>query len=207
MLLHSFLPVSRANGPGQRAVVFFQGCTILCQGCWNPKTHKFSGSNIPESEVLKRITTAMNFEALEGVTFSGGEPMDQPDALLDLILKIRGECPGLSLGMFTGYSEGELELNLPHLWCEISGLLDFAIMGRYERQLRSNRPLRTSANQRLVLFGDRYAEADFSEQLVEVSIAEDGFTSISGFPILGLPRQLGRPRLPQPPRIQIGQPR
>jgi anaerobic ribonucleoside-triphosphate reductase activating protein len=46
MLLHALIPASRANGPGQRAVVFFQGCTVGCAGCWNPRTHPFHGAEI-----------------------------------------------------------------------------------------------------------------------------------------------------------------
>jgi hypothetical protein len=48
-------------------------------------------------------------------------------------------------------------------------------------------PLRTSRNQVLRLFTDRYTFADFSEQLTEVSIKEDGRAEITGFPTLGLP--------------------
>ncbi len=42
MLLHALIPASRANGPGLRTVVFFQGCSIHCVGCWNPQQSSFS---------------------------------------------------------------------------------------------------------------------------------------------------------------------
>ena len=38
MLVHSTLPRSTVNGPGERAVVWFQGCDLRCPGCWNPST-------------------------------------------------------------------------------------------------------------------------------------------------------------------------
>ena len=41
MLVHSVLPRSAANGPGERAVVWFQGCDLRCPGCWNESTHAF----------------------------------------------------------------------------------------------------------------------------------------------------------------------
>jgi len=44
MLVHSMLPRSTANGPGERAVVWFQGCDLRCSGCWNPRTHGFDMS-------------------------------------------------------------------------------------------------------------------------------------------------------------------
>jgi hypothetical protein len=48
-------------------------------------------------------------------------------------------------------------------------------------------PLRTSRNQVLRLFSQRYTPADFSEQLTEVSIKESGQAEVTGFPTLGLP--------------------
>ena len=34
MLIHGFVAHSRVNGPGMRAVVYFQGCNLGCAGCW-----------------------------------------------------------------------------------------------------------------------------------------------------------------------------
>jgi len=41
MQIHEMISASRVNGPGRRAVVWFQGCTLACPGCWNPETHGF----------------------------------------------------------------------------------------------------------------------------------------------------------------------
>jgi pyruvate-formate lyase-activating enzyme len=43
MLLHAFVSGSRVNGPGLRAVVYFQGCSLRCRNCWNLETHAFTG--------------------------------------------------------------------------------------------------------------------------------------------------------------------
>src|SRR5713101_3859933 len=43
MLIHGFIAHSRVNGPGLRAVVYFQGCNLGCASCWNPATHAFTG--------------------------------------------------------------------------------------------------------------------------------------------------------------------
>jgi pyruvate-formate lyase-activating enzyme len=42
VLLHALIPSSRANGPGLRALVFFQGRALACPGCWDPETHPLS---------------------------------------------------------------------------------------------------------------------------------------------------------------------
>ena len=55
MLLHALIPASRANGPGLRAVVFFQGCRVGCVGCWNPRTHPFHGAEIKVDAVAQEV--------------------------------------------------------------------------------------------------------------------------------------------------------
>ena len=200
MLLHALIPASRANGPGLRAVVFFQGCTLRCRGCWNPASHPFRGSEMTVDAVANEVLQARTEHSLEGVTFSGGEPMQQADSLLGLLRSLRQHAPELSFGMFSGYAEHELdkgqywnwgddssEQHRKRLWQEIRACLDFAILGRFNQAQPSNVPLRTSRNQVLRLFTDSYTLADFSEQLTEVSIKEGGRAEVTGFPTLGLP--------------------
>jgi anaerobic ribonucleoside-triphosphate reductase activating protein len=81
MLLHAFIPASRANGPGLRAVVFFQGCTLACRGCFNPETHSFAGTEVTVDAVAEQVIRTREEHGVEGVTFSGGEPMQQAPAL------------------------------------------------------------------------------------------------------------------------------
>ncbi len=200
MLLHALITASRANGPGLRAVVFFQGCSIGCVGCWNPQTHPFHRTEIKVVAVVQEVLRSRQEHTLEGITFSGGEPMQQADSLLQLIRGLRRQAPELSFGMFSGYAEHELdqgqywiwgdgssEQHRKRLWQEIRGCLDFAILGRFNQAQPSNLPLRTSRNQVLRLFSDRYTPADFSEQLTEVNIKEDGQVEVTGLPTLGLP--------------------
>lgn len=199
MLLHAFVPASRANGPGLRAVVYFQGCSLQCPGCWNPSSHKFRGIEVTMPEVAQRFEEARRLEPLEGATFSGGEPMQQAEGLLELMREIRKTAPAASLGMFTGYTESELASGRfvtrlgpdveqkCELWRTVRELLDFAVMGRYDHTQPSIAPLRTSENQRLVLFSGRYQEGDFGPQLVEISIEESGKSVLTGFPVLGVP--------------------
>ena len=199
MLLHAFVPASRANGPGLRAVVYFQGCSLHCAKCWNPTTHKFRGVEVPVLEVVQRIEEASQFESLEGATFSGGEPMQQAEALLELMRTFRRTAPAVSLGMFTGYTESELATGRyatrlratveqkRELWRTVRELLDFAVMGRYDQTQPAMEPLRTSQDQRLVLFSSRYQEVDFGPQLVEITIEESGESVLTGFPVFGVP--------------------
>ena len=196
MLLHALIPASRANGPGLRAVVFCQGCSIGCVGCWNPKSHQFQGPEVTVDAVAQEVLRARQEHVLEGITFSGGEPMQQADSLLGLMHSLRQQAPELSFGMFSGYTEHELangqywtlgdgtsEQHRKRFWQEIRASLDFAILGRFNQAQLGDLPLRTSRNQVLRLFTDSYTHADFSEQLTEVSINEGGRVEVTGFPI------------------------
>ena len=94
MLLHAFIPASRANGPGLRSAVFFQGCTLVCHNCFNPDSHPFSGADVTIPALAERVLQAHKEHGTEGVTFSGGEPMQRAPALLELIGTLRQMASG-----------------------------------------------------------------------------------------------------------------
>jgi anaerobic ribonucleoside-triphosphate reductase activating protein len=200
MLLHALISASRANGPGLRAVVFFQGCSLCCPKCWNPSMHRFRGTEATVNDVVQEVLNACQEHKLEGVTFSGGEPMQQADTLLTLMYTLRQRAPELSFGMFSGYTEYELDLGQywtwgcdyservrGRIWRTIQAYLDFAVLGRFDPTQPCILPLRSSHNQVLRLFSGRYNVQDFSEQLVEVTVHTDGRAELTGFPTLGLP--------------------
>lgn len=199
MLIHGFVGASRVNGPGLRAVVYFQGCSLHCRFCWNPKSHPFIGDERRVEEVTEWVLRAHLESALEGVTFSGGEPMQQADALLALVESLHYRLPGLSFGLYSGYSEQELKSgrywrrselapgSKRDIWQRLTRYLDFAVLGRYLASRPSTLPLRTSANQKLVLFSSRYREQDFEPQEVEIQIGPDGLVQVTGFPVTGTP--------------------
>ena len=199
MLIHGLINGSRVNGPGLRAVIYFQGCTLGCPSCWNPETHSFIGREREVAEIVDSVAAAHGEHALEGVTFSGGEPMQQSAALLALIESLHDRLPGLSFGMYSGYSERELssgrywcrseqtQLHKQDIWRRIRSRLDFAVLGRYVAGQPSALSLRTSMNQKLTLFSECYRETDFEPQEVEIHIDMQGSVQVTGFPIVGIP--------------------
>jgi anaerobic ribonucleoside-triphosphate reductase activating protein len=200
MLLHAFIPASRANGPGLRSLVFFQGCTLACRNCFNPLSHSFTGADITIMTIAEQVLRAHQEHGVEGVTFSGGEPMQQAPALLELMQILHQQLPNLSFGMFSGYTDLEVvlgrysiwgrddaETERRRLWEEIRGHLDFAVLGRFNEAQPSGLPLRTSRSQALRMLTSRYDVRDYGPQSVEVTIHPDGRAEVSGFPILGLP--------------------
>ena len=105
MLIHGFVAHSLVNGPGVRAVVYFQGCNLGCASCWNPATHAFVGPPRGVQDVAEQVAAAHRTRVIDGVTFSGGEPMQQALDLLDLIRLLKRTWPELSIGIYSGYTE------------------------------------------------------------------------------------------------------
>src|SRR5262245_17271767 len=97
--VHAFLPSSRANGPGLRAVLWTKGCSLGCPGCFNPQTHAFTGGErVPVEALFGRLVD--RGDAIEGLTVSGGEPLQQFRPLLVLLRRVREQTP-LSVIVFT----------------------------------------------------------------------------------------------------------
>lgn len=204
--LHNRMEVSEVNGPGRRSVIWLQGCTLACPGCWNPETHLYKdGVYHGRTELLNWVEEMYDKHRIEGVTYSGGEPCHQLIELGMLAKELRKKMPWLSQGLFTGYTEKELDTGRVKLynqglvqppkqpgakvaaWCRLKANLDFGVFGRYNQQAPSGAPMLTSTNQALRFFTKRYDQRDFPEQATEVSINPQGIVTITGFPTLGIP--------------------
>ncbi len=100
-----FLSRSMSEGPGWRAVVWVQGCAILCAGCCNPHLLPFIDNQwVSVDDLAERIIASPD---IEGVSFLGGEPMAQARALARVAEKVRQA--GLSVAVFSGYTYEELQ--------------------------------------------------------------------------------------------------
>ena len=166
-------------------MIWVQGCSLGCPGCFNPRTHDpLKGFELHISELLEWFAKASRENRIEGLTISGGEPMEQAPAALELLRSLKASHPGMTAGLFSGYTERELPESL---WHAIQATLDFAVLGRYNARRRSRNPLVSSTNQVLRLYTARYSMADFAAQSVEVHIDDAGLTQITGFPIHGSP--------------------
>lgn len=74
------------DGPGLRYVVFMQGCSLRCLYCHNPETWKFNcGRKMTAEELVTDILKYKNYYLNGGVTFSGGEPLMQPEFLIECL--------------------------------------------------------------------------------------------------------------------------
>ena len=148
---------SRANGPGVRAVIWVQGCTIGCPGCYNAFTHAHEQRTLATPDTIAEWVSSL--EGIEGVSFSGGEPFEQAQAVRSTIAEIRKRNPNLT---FFSYSGFDLEVLQQSEDDEVTGLLselDMLSAGPYVHSERQSDLLwRGSSNQKLHYFTDAYSQ-------------------------------------------------
>ena len=169
--------LSRVNGPGLRFVLWTQGCSKGCKNCFNPETWSF--------EKYKLLTPLEIFELIKnsnvsGVTITGGDPLEQPEELLELLILL--ESLNLSNGiiLFTGYTIDEI--NKDFLLRKSLNYIDVLIDGRFEKDQRISSSLRGSENQNIIYFSSKIKEEELNiDQEVEVGIL-DNEMYVTGFP-------------------------
>lgn len=106
--IHSFESMGLVDGPGIRTVVFMQGCALRCAYCHNPDTWAFAGGlEMTPQELVRKISRFKPyFKDGGGVTFSGGDPLMQPEFLVEA-LKLCKDA-GIHTAIDTaGYGKGE----------------------------------------------------------------------------------------------------
>jgi len=153
------------NGNGCRYVIWLQGCDLACEGCWNKDTWSF------KKNILKNVNEVFNEiieikDEIDGVTFTGGEPMLQAKELVLLAKQIKNL--GLSLQIFTGFEFYELK----NFQKELLEYTDILITGRFDKSKKNN-------NQKVYFLNDE--KWIFNNSDVEIDILEDEI-KITGYP-------------------------
>jgi anaerobic ribonucleoside-triphosphate reductase activating protein len=165
-------------GPGHRFVIWVQGCSIRCPGCWNESMWDFSGGSVLIiDELFKKILSMKNL--IEGITILGGEPLDQFGDTLLLLEKCK--ISGLSTMLFTGYEISEIEKRKMAAVLTVSDIL---ITGRYEKEKRTlNKEWIGSANQKIHFLSNRYRNYKiFDANYIEIDLEKSGSITVLGFP-------------------------
>lgn len=140
---------SIVDGEGLRTVIWFQGCPHHCPGCHNPESHPFKKGI--ETNTEKIISELSKLKNQDGITFSGGEPMSQPEALLEISKYAKQNK--MNVWSYTGYTyEQLLELAITNnVYKEILNNIDVLVDGQFILEQRSlNLKFRGSRNQRII---------------------------------------------------------
>jgi anaerobic ribonucleoside-triphosphate reductase activating protein len=182
---HRHYPVT-VLGHGVRAGIWVQGCTIGCRGCASTDTWDPAGGEAVEPAALVAWLDDLP-EPLDGVTISGGEPFQQPEALAELLGRLvvwRADRP-LDVLVFSGYA-----------WPRLRGRAEYAaalancdavVAGPYVESRNTGVALRGSDNQEIVtmtaLGRSRYRDED-TRPAPALQVLRSG----GGVRLIGIPR-------------------
>jgi len=121
--LADIITFSSVDGPGNRFVIFLQGCNFDCISCHNPHTIPLSNHRPVEvDDVLARLSPAAPF--LSGITVSGGEATLQADFVRDLFTAVKADPRLARLTCFVD-SNGATELTT---WDDLAPVMDAAML-------------------------------------------------------------------------------
>ena len=110
---------SYIDGNSPSMAIYFQGCTLGCKGCQNPELQSLDGGYLENTDVIIKILEK-NKDFYKGVVFSGGDPMDQEEALFDLLNRI-----DLHKTLYTGRYIKDIPASiLEHVDCVVDGPFD-----------------------------------------------------------------------------------
>lgn len=207
--VHSLWAGTRVNGPGLRFLVHVQGCSRRCPGCFNPETQDPCGGwDMSPQALAERVTDAVRAAgavgpAMEGVTVSGGEPLEQAEALLDFLRRLRRRAPtsppdgsvsapDLSVVLYSGFTRAEIACT--PLGRQILELTDVLIDGPFVQAQAVDDGVRGSANQTVHFLTSRYGPPDFPRRSgsFEVKVQPDGTVAVTGFPPVGVREAIAR---------------
>lgn len=116
-------------GPGKRFGLWVQGCKFSCPKCIAPHTHDFEKYKI-QMNVEEVYQLILKTKGIEGVTFSGGEPMEQASALSELSNKLK-TTTDLSIMCYTGYTLEEIKQQNHSEQIEFLKYIDILVDGRH----------------------------------------------------------------------------
>ena len=133
------------DGPGFRTTIYCAGCPNACKGCHNPQSWDIKNGRMMSTQDIMRIIMADPFA---NVTFSGGDPMFQPEGFTELAEAIRRESDK-TIWCYTGYLFENLQKNPKQR--RLLELLDVLVDSPFVEKLRDpDLPFRGSSNQRII---------------------------------------------------------
>ncbi|PWC10973.1 anaerobic ribonucleoside-triphosphate reductase-activating protein [Brenneria corticis] len=136
MNYHQYYPVDVVNGPGTRCTLFVSGCVHQCPGCYNKSTWRLNSGQPFTAELEDRIIADLQDTEIprQGLTLSGGDPLhpqNVPD-VLRLVKRVRAQCPGKDIWLWTGYVLAELTEEQR----QVASLINVLVDGKFVEDLK-----------------------------------------------------------------------
>ena len=173
----NILKNTKVEGPETRYCIWGQGCSRHCKGCQAVHTWSHSGGVLYNvKDIIADIKKQKN---IEGVTFLGGEPFEQAEALGIIAKAVKKE--GLGVLCFTGGLLEELQKKEENKI--LLENIDLLIDGAFEAdKVDYSRPWCGSTNQRYHFLTNRYNEEIFEKykNKIEINISKNGTIFMNG---------------------------
>jgi anaerobic ribonucleoside-triphosphate reductase activating protein len=167
-------PTTRTLGPGQRFAIWVQGCCFSCRNCISPDWVPVKEAMLVQPEKLANLI--LSTPGTQGITISGGEPMLQAEALLELLVLLKQQ-QDLSIICFTGFTLEQLRTKYDPSINGFLQIIDVLIDGQYIPELNDNQGWRGSSNQVVHFLSPRYqAEASLfleRKRNIEIHLRND----------------------------------
>lgn len=161
MNYHKIEKTSVANGTGVRVVLWVSGCSLHCKGCHNPETWGYNSGKLFDEEAKKELFEALDKPYIQGITFSGGHPLENEnvETVYLLIKEIKEKFPTKDIWLYTGYTLEQIyptvvtdNLDLNRIYKqEIIEMCDVVVDGKYIEELKDiTLKWKGSSNQRVI---------------------------------------------------------
>lgn len=136
MNYHQYYPIDVINGPGTRCTLFVAGCEHQCLGCYNKSTWRLDSGIAFTPQMEAQIIADLNDPRIprQGLSLSGGDPLHPANvpAILQLVTRVRAECPGKDIWLWTGYKLEDLNNAQMKIVNQINVLID----GKFVQDLK-----------------------------------------------------------------------
>lgn len=147
MRYHNITKDDMLNGDGLRVVLWVAGCSHCCKECQNPITWDPDGGLLFDDAAKQEIFDQLDQDYIEGITFSGGDPLHSANRLdvRNLMAEIKEKYPNKTIWLYTGYRWEEI-------WhYPMMKYIDVVVDGEFVIGLKDTKLLwKGSSNQRVI---------------------------------------------------------
>ena len=174
-------------GPGKRLGIWVCGCRRGCKGCSNPELWVQKPEyEVTVEDIMSLVSRISDLHKIDGFTISGGEPMDQPEGLSQLITQLSAYSKDILI--YTGYRIDELKKREDPATNIILARTAVLIDGEYREEENMDVLLRGSSNQRIHILIPEMAEG-YEKYLASAHNQIQNFTTLNGVVSVGIHRK------------------
>lgn len=174
-------------GPGKRLGIWVCGCRRGCKGCSNPELWGQKPEyEVTVEDIMSLVSRISDLHKIDGFTISGGEPMDQPEGLSQLVTQLSAYSKDILI--YTGYRIDELKKREDPATNIILARTAVLIDGEYREEENIDVLLRGSSNQRIHILIPEMAEG-YEKYLASAHNQIQNFTTLNGVVSVGIHRK------------------